>query len=252
MIRSADRTEKVVTIDLGNTAVKCSLIAEGNVLASSSFVGGDAGNIQAFVNKYSPAGAIVCSVREDSAEVVGFLQESLNIDIMLLTNNTPLPIEIGYSTPETLGLDRVAASVGAAIETENALVVDAGSAVTIDLLGDRKFLGGNISPGLRMRFRALNSFTSRLPLLSPMLPIEEFGTNTKSAIETGVIRGLVDEIAAACRRAKSRYSDLIVYLTGGDATFLAPLLRAEGISLKEDHTLLSRGLYEIYKFNIDN
>lgn len=240
---------RILTIDIGNSAIKASILEQGKVTASTSSTDRSADALRGFIAKHSPHGAIACTVCDNMSQLLTDIDNILGFRMMRLDHNLPLPISIDYLTPNTLGLDRVATAAGASVESRNSLVVDAGSAVTIDLVCDNRFIGGNISPGMRMRFRALNNFTSRLPLLDPTEPPYEFGRDTTSAIQGGVIGGLVDEISASFQRARSRYPDIRLLLTGGDAPFLAPLLEANGIPVTEDHTLLARGLHNIYTHN---
>jgi len=156
----------------------------------------------------------------------------------------PLPIAHRYQTPATLGIDRIVGVIGAlAIAGQGpVLVVDAGTAITYDVADAAGvYAGGGISPGLRMRFRALHTFTARLPLTEPVPTPELVGDSTETAIQAGVVLGLQAEVAGIIARYRARYGPgLRVFLTGGDLpyfenqvkslTFADPDLILKGIS----------------------
>ena len=117
--------------------------------------------------------------------------------MVLINETTPLPLKNEYKTPETLGSDRLVAAYAATkiFPEKECIIFDFGTAVTIDFVtADKKFLGGNISPGLRSRFRSLNDYTQKLPLTDLPEIINQRGTKTVEAIQSGVILGLIFEI----------------------------------------------------------
>lgn len=243
---------RVLTIDIGNTAVKGSVFEDGNLLESVLLESRDPSSLMSLAGRHRPDGAICCCVGQDAHEFVSELGNRLAIPVMQLSHETPLPIEVVYASPNTLGLDRIAAAAGASIVAKEALVVDAGTAVTLDIVVANRFLGGNISPGLRLRFRSLNQFTSRLPLVSPKGDIPAFGYDTETAIRAGVVNGIVLEIISAVRAARKDYPGLRLLLTGGDADFLAPLIRERGEEPEIAHSLVGSGLERIYYNAVNN
>lgn len=226
--------------------MKGSIFEKGKMLDSVLLEVRDATRLKPLVERYEPEGAICCCVGQDEGDFVVAAEKLLGMSVMRLTHATPLPIGVEYTTPHTLGLDRVAAAAGAALEAEEALVVDAGTALTLDIVAHDRFLGGNISPGMRLRFRSLNKFTSRLPLVSPVGEVPEFGHDTQTAIRAGVVNGIVAEIIAAYRSATAQFPSLRLLLTGGDADYLAPLIREHGVNPETEHSLVGRGLERIY------
>lgn len=142
--------------------------------------------------------------------------------VHILSHNSKLPFKIEYETPETLGTDRIAGVAGAfrLFPQSDLLVIDAGTAITYDYLSDGIYRGGNISPGLNMRFRALNNFTGKLPLVTPSDNFTMPGGNTRDAILAGVIIGVTYEINEYIRTFEKKSSDFKVLLTGGDSGFL--------------------------------
>lgn len=192
------------------------------------------------------------------ARVAETLRLSLGGNFLILTPSLELPVRIAYHTPLTLGLDRKATACGAACRfpEEMLMVVDAGTALTVDLiLPGGEFIGGNISPGLQLRFHSLHDFTARLPLVEDIdADTPEFGYDTHTAIKSGVIGGWIDEIAAAALRLSSHRSVRVI-LTGGDAPLAIQLLPSRIADLgggkneiEIDHYphLLAEGLRAIY------
>jgi type III pantothenate kinase len=170
---------------------------------------------------------LICSTREVPAWLPELLRNK-NIGYHELSHLSPLPIRIGYETPETLGKDRIAAVAGAAaaFQGRNIVVVDAGTALTIDLLTDKGlFVGGNISPGMRMRFSALHQQTFSLPEIESSEEVPLIGKNTREAILAGVVNGLIYEIDNSINSLKNKYNDLLVIMTGGDARYLSGRLK---------------------------
>ena len=139
-----------------------------------------------------------------------------------LSTNSKLPFKIGYETPETLGPDRIAGIAGAfnLFPHSELLVIDAGTAITYDFLSNGIYKGGNISPGLNMRFMALNKFTGKLPILTPAENFTNPGRNTADAILAGVIMGVTYEINEYIRTFEKKSTDNKILLTGGDGGFL--------------------------------
>ena len=155
---------------------------------------------------------------------------------------------IDYRTPETLGTDRIAAIAGGCLHlgSSNFLVIDAGTAITYDYLIDNKFKGGNISPGIDLRLRALNQFTDKLPLVDKNSVYTSPGQNTNDAILAGVIIGVVYEINQYIRTFIKENNKSKVILTGGDSVFLKDRL-AQKIKYMPD--LVTDGLNYILKYN---
>ena len=140
--------------------------------------------------------------------------------MVLINGTTPLLLKNEYKTPETLGSDRLIAAYAATkiFPKKNCMIFDFGTAVTIDFVtADKKFLGGNISPGVRSRFRSLNDYTQKLPLADIPETLIQRGAKTTEAIQAGVILGLIFEIEGYMRT----YPDYIAIFTGGDANFFA-------------------------------
>jgi type III pantothenate kinase len=213
-----------LVIDVGNTAVKLGVV-ENNLLVDKLVDGTatlDEG--RAFVARHSALPrAIVSSVRgKDDAPVRTLL--GMAPQALALSPATPLPIRNLYATPATLGNDRIAAAVGAnfLFPRQNVLVVDAGTAITYDVVSEQgEYRGGNISPGIALRFRALHAFTECLPLCERTDNYPDVGSDTRSAVTAGVLNGVAYEVKANVEQFTLKYPNLKVIFTGGDANFLA-------------------------------
>lgn len=165
--------------------------------------------------------AILSSVKPVDGDILQFLSENFDFFIEL-DHQTELPIGNLYETPETLGKDRLAAAVGAneLFPDQNLLIIDAGTAITYDLVSEKnQFVGGNISPGLQMRFKALNHFTGKLPLISYSDDFQTIGKNTTDAIRAGVQNGILFEIDQTIDLFNRNYQNLQIVMTGGDSIF---------------------------------
>jgi len=195
--------------------------------------------------KYS----IISSVRKKDIHLLDFLNKNFKICIEL-SEKTPIPVKNLYRSPKTLGYDRLAAVVGAAtlFPKTNLLVIDIGSAITIDFINSKKeYYGGNISPGMMMRFRALHEFTSNLPLRYPDDRPILMGSDTSGAICAGVQNGLIFELEGYIKKFSEIKSELNVIFTGGDAEFFVERIRYKVIT---DPNLTLKGLNRILKYNL--
>lgn len=233
--------------DIGNTRVKLAIFNKNEKISIAHF---DDINVeilkdQLYMHKVNKA--IVTSVREVPAEILDSLQKRVPF-VHYLTYNSRLPFEIEYESPESLGMDRVAGIAGAynILNGNNVLLIDAGTAITFDFLIDKKYLGGNISPGIEMRFRALNKFTGKLPLLMKSEKYTSPGKNTSDAIVAGVQTGLIFEINEYIRTFTKKHKNLKIIITGGDGGFLSKYIDYEH-SYQPD--IVIEGLNYILEYN---
>lgn len=194
------------------------------------------------------AQAIVCSTREDTAPLAEQLRRRIGRVMEFRPSVTPTPLANLYATPETLGADRLAAAVGAAAlyPERDLLVVDFGTAITVDLVEDGAYKGGNISPGVKMRFRALHDYTARLPLADITDERLRFGDSTISAIEQGVMQGVVNEIEGYMRLFSAKNRKISTIFTGGDAKYFVKRIKN---AIFADCELVVCGLNRILDYN---
>jgi len=206
-------------IDIGNSSVKMAR-SRGDALEEVIRVDNEdiIGGALSLVEGYTIDVAVISSVR-DCQSICDFV-ESISRKTILLNGLTDLPIKIGYETPHTLGPDRIAAAVAVngMFPGEKALVFDLGTAITIDIISEKgEFLGGNISPGMDIRFKALNSYTGKLPLCEKPLRINDIGSSTTEAIEAGVVLGIMFEVEGYLQK----YQDYRAVFTGGNSLYFA-------------------------------
>jgi len=240
-----------LVIDLGNTSGKIAVCENNEIIESVVSEKVSNKEIAYFISTYKELkGAIISSVVNHSRELIDYLESSFD-NFLELTNSTPLPLVNLYRTPETLGYDRIAAVTGAhtILPGKNVLVIDAGTAITFDMVtAAGEYIGGNISPGQNMRFKALHKFTSRLPYLGPEEnAVKELGKTTDEAIISGVINGLVYEIEGYISTISKRYENLQVVLTGGDSNSFDKRLK-NSIFVVSHLNLL--GLNRILDYNV--
>jgi len=239
-------------IDIGNSRIKVSVFNRGDVLFTIPLEVISPENIQMLKNEHPSLNqAILSTVKDISPELENYL--AANFDTFIeLDAETPLPIENLYQTKDTLGKDRIAAVVGAfdLYPNTNVLVIDAGTAITFDIINEQgQYLGGNISPGLEMRFKALNKFTGRLPLVRKNDFDNLYGRTTEEAILAGVQHGIVFETDKAIETFKEFYNNLKVIITGGDAIFFDKKLKN---SFFVHFNLTALGLNRILEHNGEN
>ena len=233
-------------IDIGNTAVKTALFRDKLLISSAVFNDCTLQNLLVFVGKQTISDTIISSVKKVDTDLEQIIQY---FDSHLLNENTHLPITIDYKTPNTLGKDRIAAVVGASFlfPKQNILVIDAGTCLTIDFINkDSLYKGGRISPGIRMRYKALNQFTSNLPLCEFSESITTIGDDTESSIICGVQQGILAEVREIINIYKKENKDTIIAVTGGDCFFFEKELK---ISIFANPFLVMEGLNEILDYN---
>jgi type III pantothenate kinase len=191
--------------------------------------------------------AIISSVKEIPLFLTDILEEKVDY-LHILSYKSRLPFSIEYETPDTLGPDRIAAIAGAynAFQGADVLVIDAGTAITFDFLFGTKYAGGNISPGIDMRFRALNLLTDRLPLVSRGESFSFPARKTSDAIIAGVMTGIIYEINEYIRTFVKKHKNLKIIITGGDGSYLKDKISSRAIYMPD---ILIDGLNFILEYN---
>ena len=212
-----------LAIDIGNTKSNLAVFNKGEMVMTSRVEGQFDSEVKEIFKNYQVTRVIISGVTADYSSLTRLI-DSMGVPVITLSHNTDIPFRMTYSSPETLGPDRIAGIAAAynKFKGKNVLVIDAGTAVTYDFLSaENEYPGGNISPGLSMRFKALNKFTGRLPLVPQGSNFEIIGRSTEEAIRAGVQLGLIFEINEYIRSFKKNYKDLKVIITGGDGRFLS-------------------------------
>ncbi|MEN6452800.1 MAG: type III pantothenate kinase [Prolixibacteraceae bacterium] len=239
-----------LVIDIGNTRIKLAVFNDDDLMFNVPLDELKVNDLQLLLDEYPQLNkAILSSVRNYPDEIHRFLSSSFGLFIEF-TPLTPIPIANLYKTPETLGMDRLAAVIGAScfFPGENILVIDAGTAVTYDLITkNNEYLGGNISPGLGIRFKALSQFTAKLPLVTPQMEFQAMGKDTESAIRAGVQLGLLFEAEQTIQYFNTIYANLKVIFTGGDAEFFDKNLKN---TIFVQFNLALFGLNKVLEYNL--
>lgn len=241
-----------LVIDQGNTATKISFF-EGNQLIETHVTENEAmlEYVRARIADGLVDAAIYCSVRREYDKRLLNVMSRKIAHIVCMGKTTHLPIKIGYKSPETLGQDRIAAAVGAWSRQPGKaiLIIDAGTAITYDLLSaDGVFMGGNISAGVEMRLKALHEYTGRLPLVSSKGDVPILGYDTETAIRSGVLQGIAYESEGYITACEALYPELLIFLTGGDAERLAAMIKRV---IFVDRNLVPKGLNRILEYNVE-
>jgi len=224
----------ILLLDFGNTRVKAAVLENGRLRHVDDFM------------KMDIDGGLWCSVHPVEPSVLTWMKEH---GMKRFTADTPIPVTNAYSSPETLGMDRLAAAVGAwsMQQGHDLLVVDAGTAITYDFISaDGVYHGGNIAPGIGLRFKALHEHTGALPLVDAKGDIPLFGKDTETAIRSGVINGVRKELEGYLAELNPIYPSLLVFLTGGDAEFFDIKAKSTTFAVPD---LVLRGLARITEYN---
>ena len=244
-------------IDQGNSRTKVALMTdEGTVIKDFIYKSFSSADVERLFDLYDITDSIISSVVDIEAAVVNTLHRRSQ-HFVLFDHNTPVPIINRYETPQTLGQDRLAAAVGAKslCPNENLLIIDAGSAITYDFVtAEGEYIGGNIAPGLKMRFTMLQRMTKNLPLVdaeeNELIPL--FGKNTRDAIAAGVVRGVAYEVKGYMRTLREKMPHFQTYLTGGHAPYILNNVRTSRTENRQMHfekNLVLIGLNTILTYN---
>jgi len=218
----------ILTIDIGNTRIKGAVFENNSELAHFIFLKDEVvTGIDKILNQFTTiTNLVVASVGEVEKHI--FFDFNNRVNVHFINHSDVFPFKNLYETPLTLGIDRMVLAAGAvlAFPNQNRLVIDAGTCITYDFVDDTDaYLGGAISPGLRLRYEALHDYTAKLPLLSVTLPENFIGKSTDKAIHSGVVNGLIHEIEGFIAQYRQAYPKFIIILTGGDTVFLAKRLK---------------------------
>ena len=235
-------------VDIGNTFAKIAVFDGNEMIDVVSCLNQSLDELCSLKDKYLIEHVIVASVIPLS-DLINKQIYQLGIPILMLDYNTPLPIKNLYKTPQTLGYDRIAAVVGAntVSPNKNLLVIDAGTCITYEFIDSKgQYHGGNISPGLQMRFKALNQFTGKLPYVSSDGKYNFFGDSTETAIRAGVKKGIEYEILGYIAAMRNKYEDVLVFLTGGDEFSFDDNVKSV---IFADRFLVLKGLNRILNYN---
>ncbi len=244
-----------LVIDIGNTFTKIAAFKQGEMLHAEQFQSVDADIIGGFLNDYDIDKAIISSVKKERSEWESVLKQKN--PVVYFNTDLTSGITNHYLTPETIGLDRLAAVMGAhyLYPGKGSLVIDGGTAITYDYVDAAgNYFGGSISPGLNMRYKALNYYTSALPLISKDDTFTtSYGNDTESAIRSGVQNGIKYELIGFIESYKKDGQEHNIVLSGGDSIFFDTLLKNSIFApyIKIEPYLVLKGLNAAIQNNND-
>ncbi len=238
-------------IDIGNTKTKIALFNSDKIVSTySNTLNHILPKIQQLAESNTIYSCIISSVTTESTELIDYCKTQFNT--IVLTSKTRIPIRNNYQSPMTLGNDRLACAVAinTMYKSQHSLSIDFGTCIKYDFVNlDSTYLGGAISPGLLMRYQALNTFTNQLPLLQPDELIDFIGNDTKSSLISGVQHGILAEVNGVIDSYIERFGKLNVIITGGDYKYFDKGLK--NITFADPYIVL-KGLNEILEFNTKN
>ncbi|MEP6597424.1 MAG: type III pantothenate kinase, partial [Ginsengibacter sp.] len=239
--------QTTVCFDFGNTRLKCAVFNNSELKELIVLENDLSSTIENIIQQYHPSKSILSSVIDHNIEVETLLSSATKFH--KLTNQTKLPFTTPVGKPETIGADRLAL-VAAAVHfypQQHNLIIGLGSCITYNFVNKfHEFLGGGISPGLEMRFKAMNQFTAKLPLVKANSDFPLVGYDTRTNLLSGVILGMSKEMDGMIDEYDLRYSNFNVHLTGGDMGFFVPHLKNK---IFADPHLIYKGLYAISETN---
>jgi type III pantothenate kinase len=235
-----------VVVDSGNSAAKVGIFDHQNLMEKRIFT---EEALQQYLSSTPVDNILVSSVSTPAEKILSWVKtkaKKFSLDPLL-----PLPVKSLYKTPQTLGVDRIAGACGAwqLFPFQNSLVIDAGTCITYDFIDAKgNYHGGSISPGLHMRFKAMNTFTARLPLITPAADPPLIGNSTETSMQSGVVNGIVSEIDGIIGQYHDKFQQLRVILCGGDTAFFENKVKASIFASPE---LVLVGLNSILIYNVN-
>tara|TARA_S200000501_G_scaffold21747_1_gene19038 strand:- start:9974 stop:10699 length:726 start_codon:yes stop_codon:yes gene_type:complete len=237
-----------LVVDIGNNFFKLGIFQNSNLIFSFSEKNGAIDvEIEKIICRYSEiTSALISNV---SSIKINYILNRFNINIYELDSTFIFPFKLNYQTPESLGNDRLALAAAATtlFPNSNNLVIDAGTCITIDFIDNNNhFLGGSISPGVKMRYDSLNHYTANLPLLKNENNFNYPGNSTNASIHAGIIGGVSNEINGFIKQINLKNEKVNVILTGGDAKILSKTLK---ITIFANQNFILEGLNCILNLN---
>lgn len=233
--------------DFGNTRLKCGVFKNNELAEVFSLADSSNSTIEELLKKYSPEKTILSSVIDHNIEMEKILAEKSSFHKLSSQSNLPFTTPVGK--PETIGADRLALAAAAVYfyAGQNNLVIGLGSCVTYNFINKyNSFIGGSISPGMEMRFKSLNTYTAKLPLIKPDWNFPLIGYDTRTNILSGILMGLAVEIDGIIDKYRDKFNNFNVLLTGGDTLYFAHLIKNK---IFADPDLIFKGLYAISETN---
>jgi type III pantothenate kinase len=233
--------------DFGNTRMKCAVFIDGEFIQERVLADDKEETVRALIDEFHPDSSILSSVIEHNPKFEELLRRETKFH--KLDHQSRVPVTTPVGKPETIGADRLALVVAAVtlFPGMNNLVIGLGSAITYNYVNKyREFIGGGISPGMEMRFRSLQAFTAKLPLVKADWNFPLAGYDTRTNILSGVILGMAKEVDGIIEAYEEKYDNFNVLLSGGDSVYFTRHLKKK---IFADPYLIYKGLYAISAFN---
>lgn len=218
----------LLVIDVGNTQIKAAVFEQNTLLKKEIIAYEDWQiSLKKVIKNFSEISILVVA-SVGKLEKSDFLTLDSGLNVYFITRESKFPFNNLYASPSTLGIDRMILASGAVLQfpKKNRLVIDAGTCITYDFIDSNdNYLGGAISPGIRLRYESLHNYTAKLPLLKKESPSQIIGNSTLQSIHSGVINGISFELDGFINSVLDKNDNFIIILTGGDAVFLAERLK---------------------------
>jgi type III pantothenate kinase len=236
-----------ICFDFGNTRLKAGVFEQDQLKEMIILPDDNPSTVEELIQRYKPQFSILSSVVNHQSSVEDVLSSHTNFH--KLSHLTKLPFTTPVGKPETIGADRLALCAAAVrlFPNSNNLAIGLGTCITYNFINNQnQFLGGSISPGLEMRFKSMNDYTAKLPLVKMEWNFPLIGYDTKTNLLSGVAWGMAKEIDGVIEAYAEKYGNFNVQLTGGDTLHFAPLLKNQ---IFADPQLIFKGLYAISEYN---
>lgn len=233
--------------DFGNTRRKCGVFYNSDFVEDIVLPNDSIDEVENLISNYKPKRSILSSVINHDVAIENLLAERTLFHKLAYESKLPITSPVGK--PQTIGADRLAMVVAAVsiYPKQHNLVVGLGTCITYNFVNKySEFIGGSISPGMEMRFKSLNHYTAKLPVVEADWNFPLLGYDTKTNIQSGVLAGMAKEIDGIIDLYKERYTTFNVHLTGGDIAFFGSLIKSE---IFADPHLIYKGLYAISEYN---
>ena len=237
-----------LVIDLGNSSLKVALFDKNLMISKFIYTNQSLSIVSDLFKNNVINNSLISNVSTIDKNILDFLK--INSNLFSINESINLPFINLYKTKNTLGHDRIALVSAAAIDfpDQNTLIIDTGTCITYDFKNsENEYLGGGISPGIQMRFKSLNSQTSKLPLSTINLDYKLIGDDTNSSINSGVVYGVISEINGIINQYQERFKNIKIILTGGDSNFLLKKIKN---TIFADQNFLLKGLNYLLENNI--
>jgi type III pantothenate kinase len=247
----------ILVFDIGNTRVKCGLFENGKL--TSLKILDDEKSIISFINETNFEDSCICSVSSTMTELISkTIRDKSRNNPFIISVNNKTNIKIKYNTPGTLGMDRICSLEGALLLVEEktisdkskfVITMDCGTATTLNVLQlPNIFLGGTISPGIKLMFDSLHKNTSQLPQLNVKDYSTIIGKSTSASIASGVVNSTIGLLDKVIKELKELYGaeEIVLYITGGNAESILPFIKYK---YEFEKALVIYGAYSLYKLN---